>query len=31
LNFEGDRDTIRYCTVLAAINQAVTLIKDGKA
>ena len=31
LNFEGDRDTIRFCTVLAALNQAVTLIKDGKA
>ena len=30
LNFEGDRDTIRTCTVLAALSQAVALIKDGK-
>jgi PncC family amidohydrolase len=30
LNFKGDRDTIRTCTVLAALNQAVALIKDGK-
>ena len=30
LNFEGDRDTIRTCTVLAALKQAVALIKDGK-
>ena len=30
LNFEGDRDTIRTCTVMAALNQAVALIKDGK-
>ena len=31
LNFEGDRDTIRYCTVLAALNKAIELIKDGNA
>ena len=31
LNFEGDRNTIRTCTVLEALNQAVALIKDGKA
>ena len=31
LNFEGDRDTIRTCTVLEALNQAISLIKEGKA
>lgn len=31
LNFEGDRNTIRYCTVLAALNKAIELIKDGNA
>ncbi len=31
LNFEGDRDTIRTCTVLEALNQAILLIKEGKA
>ena len=31
LNFEGDRDTIRTCTVLKALNQAISLIKEGKA
>ena len=31
LNFEGDRDTIRTCTVLEALNQASSLIKEGKA
>ena len=31
LNFEGDRDTIRSATVLAALNLAVSLIKEGKA
>ena len=30
LNFKGDRDTIRSNTVLAALNCAVSLIKDGK-
>ena len=31
LNFEGDRDTIRTCTVLETLNQAISLIKEGKA
>ena len=31
LNFEGDRDTIRSTTVLAALKLAVSLIKEGKA
>lgn len=31
LNFEGDRDTIRTCTVLEALNCAVRLIKEGRA
>lgn len=31
LNFAGDRDTIRTCTVLEALNQAISLIKEGKA
>ena len=31
LNFEGDRDTIRSATVLAALKVAVSLIKEGKA
>ena len=31
LNFNGDRDTIRTCTVLEALNKAISLIKDGKA
>ena len=31
LNFDGDRDTIRTCTVLEALNKAISLIKDGKA
>ena len=31
LNCEGDRDTIRTCTVLEALNQAISLIKEGKA
>ena len=31
LNFEGDRDTIRSATVLAALRLAVSLIKEGKA
>lgn len=31
LNFEGDRDTIRTCTVLEALNHAISLIKEGKA
>lgn len=31
LNFEGDRDTIRTCTVLEALNQAISMIKEGKA
>jgi PncC family amidohydrolase len=31
LNFNGDRDTIRTCTVLEALNKAISLIKGGKA
>ena len=31
LNFEGDRDTIRSTTVLAALKLAVSLIKEGIA
>ena len=31
LNFNGDRDTIRTCTVLEALNKASSLIKVGKA
>lgn len=30
LNLDGDRDTIRYCTVIAALDKAIELIKDGK-
>ena len=30
LNFDGDRDTIRSCTVVAALDQAISLVKDGK-
>ena len=31
LNFEGDRDTIRTETVIAALEQAIKLVKEGKA
>lgn len=31
LHFSGDRDSIRTCTTLAAIDLAKKLIKDGKA
>ena len=31
LNFDGDRDTIRTCTVIAALEQAIKLVKEGKA
>ena len=31
LNFDGDRDTIRTKTVLAALELAVKLVKEGKA
>ena len=31
LNFEGDRDTIRSYTVIAALDKAIGLIKEGKA
>ncbi len=31
LNFTGDRDTIRTETVVAALEQAIKLVKEGKA
>lgn len=31
LNFDGDRDTIRTETVLAALEQGIRLIKEGEA
>jgi nicotinamide mononucleotide (NMN) deamidase PncC len=31
LNFTGDRDTIRTETVIAALEQAIKLVKEGKA
>lgn len=31
LNFDGDRDTIRTNTVLAALEQGIRLVKEGKA
>lgn len=31
LNFTGDRDTIRTDTVIAALEQAIKLVREGKA
>jgi len=31
LNFDGDRDTIRTETVLAALERGIRLIKEGEA